>query len=210
MKKFLLLVFILAATFFAGCVKVTEGPGYVDMKLGSHYEFNYKKIDSFTAYAYQVDENTVEKEVSFAVAVGPSYDRRGNVYPVYRVPEGKMIWVSDWSFNSGPVVSDKLTIGGCIGRITKDSRFIYVLMSGVYAGDMKVWSPAKPIRYLPGEWIAVCFHVWGELTDTRARATFRFIEVPADKGPYKIETFNFGAGKKKDKPFQGIKPSDLW
>ena len=73
--------------------------------------FNYGRIRSYTAYACQVDANTVEREISFHVHLSCQHakghprdlddERRGDVYPVFQVPSGRMIWLSDWSFNAG-------------------------------------------------------------------------------------------------------------
>jgi hypothetical protein len=210
MKKVLFAVFLFFVSLFFGCATINPAPGYVDVTLNKSFAFNYQRIDSFTAYAYQADDKTVEKYLSFAIDIGPSFECKGNVYPAYRVPKGKMVLVQDWSFDSGPVVSQNTTIGGTIGRITANSRFIYGIMCGIYAGQEKGWNPGTPIRYLPGEWIAVCLQQWGEKVDTRARATFKFVEVPASAGPYKIEIYNFHAGQKRTRIFDGIEKSELW
>ena len=89
--------------------------------LNDNYLFNYKSIRSFTSYECEVDDNTVEKEISFHVALGPSIERKGDVFPVYQVPDGKMVWLSDWSFNSGGPVNPAVSVGGSLGRITQKS-----------------------------------------------------------------------------------------
>ena len=164
--------------------------------------FNYRSIRSFTSYACEVDENTVEREISFHVALGPSAERRGDCFPVYEIPAGKMAWLSDWSFNSSGPLNRALSVGGSLGRITPDSRYVYVLNCSVSAGEMQIYSPARPIRYLPGEWLAVCFHHMGAPLDIPVRATFRLTEVPSPKECFKTEVFGWGA-KSKDDQFAG-------
>ena len=51
------------------------------------FDFNYISIRSFTSYACEVGEGTLEKEISFHVAAGPSTERRGDGFPVYGVPD---------------------------------------------------------------------------------------------------------------------------
>jgi len=155
--------------------------------------FNYRSIRSFTGYACEVDENTVEKEISFHVIIGPSVERRGDVFPVYQVPEGKMVWLSDWSFNTGGPLHRETSIGGSLGRITTDGRYVYVLNCAVDMGEMEIFSPSRPIRYIAGEWIAVCLHHHGAPHDVPARATFRFTEVTAPKREFRTEYFSWGA-----------------
>jgi len=166
--------------------------------LSENLQFNYHSIRSFTSYTCEVDETTVEKEISFHVSLGPSTERRGDCFPVYEVPAGKMAWLSDWSFNSGGPLNRALSVGGSLGRITPDSKYIYVLNCSVSAGEMQIYSPARPIRYLPGEWLAVCLHHMGEPVDIPVRATFRLTEVPSPKGSFKTEVFNWSAGDRDD------------
>ena len=65
--------------------------------LNDNLVFNYRSIRSCTRYACEGDTDTFEKEVSFHVAIGPSAERRGDDFPVYHVPDGKMLWLSDWT-----------------------------------------------------------------------------------------------------------------
>lgn len=161
--------------------------------LNESLEFNYRSIRSFTSYSCEVDETTVENEISFHVSLGPSTERRGDCFPVYEVPEGKMVWLSDWSFNSGGPLNEAVSVGGSLGRITRESHYVYVLNCSVLAGEMEIYSPARPIRYLPGEWIAVCFHHMGEPLDLAVRATFRFTEVPSPRPTFRTEVFSWWA-----------------
>lgn len=166
--------------------------------LNENLRFNYRSIRSFTRYTCEVDETTLEKEISFHVALGPSTERRGDCFPVYEVPDGKMAWLSDWSFNSGGPLNRKVSAGGSLGRITTDSQYIYVLNCSVSAGEMEIYSPARPIRYLSGEWIAVCLHHMGDPLDLLVRATFRFTEVPSPKNTFRTEVFDWYAKDKND------------
>ena len=170
--------------------------------LSDNLLFNYRSIRSYTCYACEVDEDTVEKEVSFHVDLGPSTERKGDCFPVCEVPDGKMLWLSDWSFNTGGPLNRALSVGGSLGRITPDSRYIYVLNCSVSAGEMRIFSPARPVRYVPGEWIAVCFHHMGAQLDLPVRATFRFTEVPSPKDAFKTTVFQWGTGDTND-PFPG-------
>jgi len=170
--------------------------------LRDDYLFNHQSIRSYTAYACEVDGDTVEREVSFHVDLGPGTERKGDVFPVHRIPDGKMAWLSDWSFNGGWILTRELAIGGSLGRITPDNHYIYVLNCAVFSGEMKVYSPSSPIRYLPGEWIAVCFHQIGKRLDIAMRATFRFTEVPAPEPPLRTSVFDWNA-KRKDEAIEG-------
>ena len=161
--------------------------------------FNYRSIRSFTTYACEVDEDTVEREISFSVIVGPSVERKGDVFPVYRVPPGKMIWLSDWSFNTGGPLNRETSIGGSLGRITADGRYVYVLNCAVDMGEMEIFSPSRSIRYITGEWFAVCFHHHGAPNDVSCRATFRFTEVTASTAELRTEYFNWGARDRDDR-----------
>ena len=167
--------------------------------LDERYLFNQRSIRSMTFYSYYVDEKTTEREMSFHVALGPSTERRGDIFPVYEIPKGKMAMLSDWSFNGEKPVDGRLVIGGSLGRITRESNYSFVLNAAVDAGEMEIYSPAREIRYLPEEWIAVCFHHLGDPIDIRARATFRFIEVPAPEGSYKTEFLRWKAKDSEDR-----------
>jgi hypothetical protein len=61
-------------------------------------------------------------------------------------------------------------VGGSLGRITGEGRYIYVLNCVVHAGGMKIFSPARSIRYLADEWMAVCFHHIGVSLDIGVHA----------------------------------------
>lgn len=171
--------------------------------LNSDLEFNYRSIRSFTSYACEVDQTTLEKEISFHVVLGPLTERRADCFPVYEVPEGKMVWLSDWSFNTGGPVNLAISVGGSLGRITTTSQYIYVLNCSVSAGEMEIYSPARPIRYLPGEWLAVCWHHMGDPLDLCVRGTFRLIEVPCPPHDFKTEEFDWQAKDGNDL-FRGI------
>jgi hypothetical protein len=160
---------------------MTQAPPPADDggNLSEALRFNYHTIRSFTSYAVQVDEETLEREISFHIDLGPHTERKGDSFPVWRVPAGRMAWLSDWSFNGGHLVTRELSLGGSLGRITTEGHYIFVLNAAVYSGEMAVYSPARPIRYLPGEWLAVCWHHMGIPLDVQVRATFRLVEVPA-------------------------------
>jgi hypothetical protein len=114
-----------------------------------------------------------------------------------------MLWLSDWSFNAGGPVNPRVSVGGSLGRITRDSRYGYVLNCSVSAGEMEIFSPARPVRYLPGEWIAVCFHHMGDPLDLLVRATFRFTEVPSPENALRTEFFHWDAAG-RDERFHGM------
>ena len=170
--------------------------------LNDRLTFNYSLIRSFTEYSCAVDETTLEKEISFHVSHGPSTVRQGDIFPVYEVPDGKMLWLSDWSFNTGGPLDIATSIGGSLGRITRDLQYSYVLNCAVSAGEMEIYSPARPVRYIAGEWLAVCFHHHGAPIDLDVRATFRFTEVPAPTTPFKSELYEWQATSKQDR-FKG-------
>ena len=167
--------------------------------LSENLQFNYHSIRSFTSYTCKVDDRTLEKEISFHVNLGPSTERKDDSFPVYRIPDGKMIWLSDWSFNAGAEICRELVVGGSLGRITRDGHYIYVLNCSVYAGEMEIYSPARPIRYLADEWLVVCFHHMGVGLDLGVRATFRFTEVSGPDKPFETEVFRWGAKDKDDR-----------
>lgn len=166
--------------------------------LSEDLEFNLRSIRSYTLYECVVNEQMVEKEVSFHVDIGPHTERKGDSYPVYQVPEGKMAWLSDWSFNGGWLPTKQLSIGGSLGRISREGHYVYVLNAAVFSGEMEVYSPSRPIRYLPGEWIAVCFHHMGLPLDVQVRATFRFVEVPAPEAEMVTRVVNWVARRPEE------------
>ncbi len=159
---------------------------------------NFRSIRSFTSYRCEVNPGTVEREISFHVDLGPATERHGDVFPVYQIPEGRQAWLGDWSFNGGGKLSRELSVGGSLGRIVDESHYVYVLNCAVYAGEMKIFSPARAIRYCPGEWIAVCFHHMGAALDIQVRATFRFLEVPAPAEAPIIALQNWAAASTHD------------
>ena len=178
MQNFLMVsALIIITTFLAGCAagnkaklpkKATparQGPDMLSEKL----LFNYRLIDSYSSYSFQADADTAEKQVSFGVSLGPSTERQGDLFPVYQVPQDKMVWLSDWSFNIHTYPCPELSVGGSLGRITNGSVYTYVLNCAVFAGEMKIFSPARSIRYLGGDWIAACFHQLGKEMDVCAR-----------------------------------------
>ena len=114
----------------------------------------------------------------------------------------RMVWLSDWSFNSGGPLNRAVSGGGSLGRVTVDGHYVYVLNCSVSAGEMEIYSPARAVRYLPGEWIAVCFHHMGEPLDLLVRATFRLTEVPGPNDPLKTRVFQWEC-KDGSKPFPG-------
>jgi hypothetical protein len=166
--------------------------------LNENFEFNHRSIRSFTSYTCEVDGDTLEKEISCHVALGPSTERQGDSFPVYEVPDGKMVWLSDWSFNSGGPLDRSVSAGGSLGRITTESAYIYVLNCSVSDGEMEIFSPARPIRYLPGEWISICLHHMGGPVYLLVRATFRFTEVPSPQDRFETTVFNWWAKDKGD------------
>jgi len=166
--------------------------------LNENFEFNHRSIRSFTSYTCEVDGDTLEKEISCHVALGPSTERQGDSFPVYEVPDGKMVWLSDWSFNSGGPLDRSVSAGGSLGRITTESAYIYVLNCSVSDGEMEIFSTARPIRYLPGEWISICLHHMGGPVDLLVRATFRFTEVPSPQDRFETTVFNWWAKDKGD------------
>jgi hypothetical protein len=107
--------------------------------------------------------------------------------------------------NGGWILTRELAIGGSLGRITPQNDYIYVLNCAVFSGEMQVYSPSSPVRFLPGEWIAVCFHQIGKPLNIQMRATFRFTEVPAPEKPLATKVFNWEA-KGKDDSFDPENP----
>ncbi len=160
--------------------------------LTPNLDFNYRSIRSFTSYGCTLADGTVERELSFHVNLGPSTQRRGDVFPVWETPAGRMSLLSNWSFNGGHVLTRRLAIGGSLGRVTAEGKYVYVLNCAVFSGEMQPWSVARPVRYLPGEWIAVCFHHTGLPLDIQVRGTFRLVEVPAPEEAPKVELWEWG------------------
>ena len=143
---------------------------------------NRDVIESLTIYECLTEAGEVEKEISFGVTLSDQIEREGDNFPIYRVPANKMVWLSDWSFNvsaHGVHYVDHCGAGGSLGRILANGEYVYVLNCAVRSGDMRIFSPARPIRYLADEWISVCFHHLGERVDLACRATFRFTEIDA-------------------------------
>ena len=165
--------------------------------LSADLTFNLNSIKSYSFYSCELPDGCIEQELSFCVPLGPGTERRGDVFPFYRVPENKVIELTDWSFNTGGPENKKTSVGGSIGRIYSGTDYMILLNCAVHAGQMTLFSPARPIRYVPGEWMALCFHHMGDPNDVRARATFRFIESP-DKGMQFQTSFSSWAGTSSD------------
>ena len=161
--------------------------------LNDDFRFNYESIRSMTSYNCDLGDGTIERELSFHVDLGPGTERRGDVFPVFEIPEGRMLLVSDWSFNASEPLSKNLIIGGSIGRISGNSVYTFSLNCGVFAGEMAIYSPARPIRFLAGEWLAVCFHQKGDPFDLKARATFRATETSMPAIPPRTTTDHYWA-----------------
>ena len=160
---------------------------------------NRDLIEHYTIYECLLENGDVEKELSFGVTITEKIEREGDNFPVYRVPENKMVWLSDWSFNVTAHhhhYVDHSGAGGSLGRITNSGEYVFVLNCAVRSGDMTIFSPARPIRYLPGETIAVCFHHLGKKTaDLACRATMRFMEVDAPAERLKTRFGDWSAHK---------------
>jgi hypothetical protein len=168
--------------------------------LPPNFDYNYRTLRSFTSYACDLGDGRIERDISFHVDLGPSTERRGDVFPVWETPTGRMSLLSDWSFNGGHVLTRQVVIGGSLGRITAAGQYIYVLNCAVFSGEMQPWSVARPVRYLPGQWIAVCFHHTGLLVDTQVRATFRLVEVPAPEAAGETSVWDWAS---RDGQFPG-------
>lgn len=150
--------------------------------LDKNNTFNRKQIRSYTSYESVVNPELTEREISFHVVIDDKIPRQGDVFPVYRIPSGKMAWLSDWSFNiNAPRGVSGKGAGGSLGRIIADGHYVYVLNCAAGTNEMQIYSPSQPIRYLPEQWIAVCFHQLASAGPLACRATFRFTEVPAPK-----------------------------
>ena len=173
--------------------------------LSVDYQFNRERIRSYTAYECRVDEQTVERELSFHAHLSAENprafpkdlddERRGDVYPVIQVPADRMVWLSDWSFNAGSwyLLDRAVAIGGSLGRITPEGEYVFVLNCAVRGGEMEMYAPARPIRYLAGEWIAFCFHHIGEPLHCQIRASMRFTEGNAPEPPLGTRFFHWHA-----------------
>ena len=148
-------------------------------------------IRSFTTYACKVDDDTVEKEISFHVMLGPHTERKQDTFPVYRIPEGKMVWLSDWSFNAGNVKCLELSVGQprCIcgeGRyirpqLCRGSRRNGDFLAGAIdplPGRRMVGSMLSPHGGSHGSWCSRDFPV---------------PEVTGPDKPFETETFNWPA-----------------
>jgi hypothetical protein len=180
------------------------------MMLNEPQRFNQRRIRSYTSYECRLDDGAIEREISFHVHLSCQHprgfprdlddERQGDNYPVYEVPEGRMVWLSDWSFNAGSwwCLDRSVAVGGSLGRIIRDGAYVYVLNCAVRGGEMEIYSPARPIRYLPGEWIAFCFHHLGEALNVQMRATLRFTEVDAPDPLPSTHLRHWGAEKEED------------
>jgi hypothetical protein len=69
--------------------------------LSADLTFNLNSIKSYSFYSCELPDGCIEQELSFCVPLGPGTERRGDVFPFYRVPENKVIELTDWSFNTG-------------------------------------------------------------------------------------------------------------
>ena len=192
-KKLLIPVPFLLAVMGLWCSNTFHGSAAV--KADTHYSpvddvrglneynaFNRKQIQSYTSYESVVNPELTEREISFHVSIDDKIPRQGDIFPVYRIPAGKMAWLSDWSLN----ISAKRGLtgkgaGGSLGRITAEGRYVYVLNCAAGTNEMQVYSPSQPVRYLPEQWMAICFHQLSSEGPLACRATFRFTEVPAPR-----------------------------
>ena len=159
--------------------------------LSADHLYNHRTIRSFTSYACDLGDGTVERELSFHVDLGPATERRGDVFPVWETPPGRMSLLSDWSFNGGHVLTRQVVIGGSLGRLAAEGHYSYVLNCTVFSGEMQPWTLTRPVRYLPAQWLAVCFHHTGLPLDLSIRATFRLVEVPAPEEAFQVETWEW-------------------
>ena len=151
--------------------------------LSKQFQSSRRLIEGYTIYECLTEEGDVEKELSFGVRLTKDSDRETDNFPAYCVPENKMVWLSDWSSNVTAAqyhFVDHSGAGGSLGRVTRNGEYVFVLNCAVRTGEMKIFSPSRPIRYLSGEWIAVCFHHLGYPVDLACRATLRFTEVSSD------------------------------
>ncbi|HUT74896.1 MAG TPA: hypothetical protein VM221_08720 [Armatimonadota bacterium] len=144
-------------------------------------EFNRSLTRDLTLYRYPLlDEEGEGVDLTWYAEVSVHLPRRGDTYPVYEVPAGKVVLLDEFVFwcHAAP----HAICGGSIGRVTLDGGYQITINAAAAGGEANHYVPARPIVYFPGEWIAVCPHHLGELSDVPFRLTARFREKPAPPG----------------------------
>jgi len=99
-----------------------------------------------------------------------------HLYPIYEVPEGKMmlldefVWGHSWS-------SRDTTVGGSVGRVTVDGEYHITINAASRSLETMHVPLRRPIPYFSGEWIAACPHLLGKAERSAFRLTLRLREI---------------------------------
>jgi hypothetical protein len=150
--------------------------------LNEDIEFNRKLITDWMLYRYRLlDQEGEGIDLTWCVVIdNEQIERKGDNYPVYEVPEGKMVlldefvWCPAWA-------SPETVVGGSVGRVTLDGRYHITINAGCRSMEVLHVPLKRPIPYFAGEWIGACPHLIGKAERSAFRMTMRFREIPMPK-----------------------------
>jgi hypothetical protein len=152
-------------------------------------EFNQKLVVHSTVYRYQLWEQPGDGiDMTWCIILDDEkIPRKGDNFPVYEVPPGKLVLLDEFVFCPA-WASSKTIIAGSIGRISCSGQYHITLNAGAHSCEINHVSLWRPIAYFGGEWIGVCPHLLGKRERAAFRMTLRFREVPLpkDAAPGKI------------------------
>ena len=150
--------------------------------LNEDLKFNQKLITDWVLYRYPLfDQEGDGIDLTWCVIIdNERIERRGDSYPVYEVPEGKMalldefVWCPAWA-------SEETVVGGSVGRVTLEGQYHITINAAAHSMQTFHLSLRRPIPYFAGEWIGACPHLIGKAERSAFRMTMRFREVPMPK-----------------------------
>jgi len=152
--------------------------------LGEALAFNQKLVKDARVYRYPLwDAEGDGVDLTWHVPIdNENIPRRGDCYPVYEVPAGKLVLLDHFVWWPSGECSTDTIAGGSLGRVTLDGGYHITLNAAARCQHAQHVSLARPVPYFAGEWIGVCPHLLGQAEPCAFRITIRFREVPAPAG----------------------------
>ena len=128
-------------------------------------------------YGCRISREVVERELAATCLMREG--ATGEAVTLYEVPEGVQAWVTDFSWGATDGEGPSQVV---LGRLTTRGQFHPV----VYLAEGGCFSPSRPVRFLPGEGIALAASEWllaapdaSAGLDVAVNVAARFTEEPA-------------------------------
>jgi hypothetical protein len=152
--------------------------------LSESLAFNRKLVKDAVLYRYPLwDADGDGVDMTCYVEIdNEKIPRRGDCYPVYEVPEGKLVLLDQFAWWPSGEASTETIAGGSIGRVTLEGGYHITLNAAARSLHTQHVTLARPVPYFAGEWIGMCPHLEGRLEPCAFRITLRFRECPTPPG----------------------------